>query len=316
MQTVMRKLFIIMLMALVPMMALEASGAAPRKVKKAKTEKVNKKKGKVKEVVVGYGVDNPEGGYIDDGLMNGLPGKYSAEDLHDNGDLCFKNVDVMPVYPGGENALYQDLSDNLVYPPNTENTSGRNRVVVQFVVEKDGSVGEVRVIKSFTSATDAASIEAVKKLKRFSPGLVDEKPVRTWYTLPITFDDTGMDVQSDKDYKLVKTWDPDTAVFRDPYSMPFYPGGDKALLQDLAENLVYPPEAINNKIDGRVILQFVIKKDGSIEDIKVVHSLSPECDQAAIEAVKKLKLFKPGLKDAKPVNVRYTLPVKFTLPAE
>ena len=192
-------------MALVPMMALEASGTELRKDKKAKTEKVKKKKGKVKEVVVGYGVDNPDGGFIDDGLMNGLP--------------------------------------------------------------------------------------------------------------PCNDDSAAVD-QQNQDYKLVKTWDPDTAVFRDPYSMPFYPGGDKALLQDLAENLVYPPEAIRNKIDGRVILQFVIKKDGSIEDIKVAQSLSPECDQAAIEAVKKLKLFKPGLKDAKPVNVRYMLPVRFTLPAE
>ena len=201
----MKKLFIIILMALVPMMVLEANGAELRKDKKTKTEKVKKKKGKVKEVVVGYGVDNPDGGFIDDGLMNGQP--------------------------------------------------------------------------------------------------------------PCNDDSAAVD-QQNQDYKLVKTWDPDTAVFRDPYSMPFYPGGDKALLQDLAENLVYPPEAINNKIDGRVILQFLIKKDGSIEDIKVVQSLSPECDQAAIEAVKKLKLFKPGLKDAKPVNVRYTLPVRFTLPAE
>lgn len=308
----MRKLFIIILVSLVPMMALEANGTELRKDKKTKTEKVKKKKGKVKEVVVGYGVDNPEGGYIDDGLMNSLPGKYSAEDLHDNGDLCFKNVDVMPSYPGGEVALLQDVANNIVYPPNTENISLHGQVVLQFVVEKDGSVGEVRVVKSLWPFCDTASIEAVKKLKRFTPGLVDEKPVRTWYTLPITF---KID-QSDDNYKLVKTWDPDTAVFRDPYSMPFYPGGDKALLQDLAENLVYPPEAIRNKIDGRVILQFVIKKDGSIDNIEVVQSLSPECDQAAIEAVKKLKLFKPGLKDAKPVNVKYTLPVKFTLPAE
>ena len=147
-----------------------------------------------------------------------------------------------------------------------------------------------------------------------TPGLVDEKPVRTWYTLPITF---KID-QSDDNYKLVKTWDPDTAVFRDPYSMPFYPGGDEALVQDLAANLVYPPQAIIEGTHGRVVLQFVIKKDGSIDidNITVTKSLSPECDQAAIEAVKKLKKFKPGLKDTKPVNVRYTLPVNFKLPAE
>ena len=296
-------------MAVVPLMALDAGGAELCPDKKAKTTKVDKKKkGKVKKVVVGVGSNDPD--FIDDSLMNGLPGKYSAEDLHDNGDLCFKNVDVMPSYPGGEVALLQDVANNIVYPPNAQNISLHGQVVLQFVVEKDGSVGEVRVVKSLWPFCDTASIEAVKKLKRFTPGLVDEKPVRTWYTLPITF---KID-QSDDNYKLVKTWDPDTAVFRDPYSMPFYPGGDKALLQDLAENLVYPAEAVKEGVHGRVILQFVIKTDGSIDDIKVVQSLSPECDQAAIEAVKKLKLFKPGLKDAKPVNVKYTLPVNFKLP--
>lgn len=312
----MRRLFVMLLVALVPLMALDANGTELRKDKKAKTEKVSKKKkkGKVKEVIVGYGVDNPDGGFIDDGLMNGLPGKYSVEDLHDGGDLCFRNVDVMPSYPGGEVALLQDVANNIVYPPNAQNISLHGQVVLQFVVEKDGSVGEVRVVKSLWPFCDTASIEAVKKLKRFTPGLVDEKPVRTWYTLPITF---KID-QSDDNYKLVKTWDPDTAVFRDPYSMPFYPGGDHALIQDLAENLVYPPEAVKEGTQGRVILQFVIKKDGSIDidNITVTRSLSPECDQAAIEAVKKLKKFKPGLKDAKPVNVRYTLPVSFKLPAE
>ncbi|MBQ4007059.1 MAG: energy transducer TonB [Muribaculaceae bacterium] len=203
----MRRLFIILLVALVPMMALEANGTELRKDKKSKTEKVNKKKkkGKVKEVVVGYGADDPD--FIDDGLMNGLP------------------------------------------PCNHDSTAAANH---------------------------------------------------------------------EQEYELVKTKGADTEVFRDPYSMPFYPGGDHALIQDLAENLVYPPEAVKEGTQGRVILQFVIKKDGSIDidNITVTRSLSPECDQAAIEAVKKLKKFKPGLKDAKPVNVKYTLPVSFKLPAE
>ena len=303
-------------MALVPLMALDAGGAELRPDKKAKTEKVNKKKkkGKVKEVVVGYGADDPD--FIDDSLMNDLPGKYSVEDLQDGGDMCFRSVDVMPSYPGGEMAMMQDVASNLKYPEEAIKNKTEGRVVLMFVVEKDGSVGEVRVVTSLSPECDQAAVEAVKKLKCFTPGLVEEKPVRVWYTLPVTYKLTGTPEQPEKEYELVKTWDPDREVFPDPYSMPFYPGGDHALIQDLAENLVYPPEAVKEGTQGRVILQFVIKKDGSIDidNITVTRSLSPECDQAAIEAVKKLKKFKPGLKDAKPVNVKYTLPVSFKLP--
>lgn len=309
----MRKLFIIILVALVPLMALDAGGAELRPDKKAKTTKVDKKKkGKVKKVVVGVGTNDPD--FIDDSLMNGLPGKYSIEDLQDGGDMCYNNVDVEPVYPGGIQALMQDVANNLKYPEEAIKNKTEGRVLVQFVVEKDGSIGLIKVAQSLSPECDQAAIEAVKKLKSFTPGLVEEKPVRVWYTLPINYKYTGTAEQPEKDYELVKVWDPDREVFRDPYSMPFYPGGDKALLQDLAENLVYPAEAVKEGVQGRTILQFVIKTDGSIDDIKVVQSLSPECDQAAIEAVKKLKRFKPGLKDAKPVNVKYTLPVSFKLP--
>lgn len=311
-------MFVMLLVALVPMMALEANGTELRKDKKAKTEKVNKKKkkGKVKEVVVGVGSNDPD--FIDDSLMNGLPGKYSVEDLQDGGDLCFRSVDVMPSYPGGEMALMQDVSNNLKYPEEAIKNKTEGRVVLMFVVEKDGSVGEVRVMNPLSPECDQAAVEAVKCLKRFSPGLVEEKPVRVWYTLPVIYKFTGTPEQADKEYKLVRTSNPDTEVFRDPYSMPFYPGGDEALVQDLAANLVYPPQAIIEGTQGRVVLQFVIKKDGSIDidNITVAKSLSPDCDQAAIEAVKKLKKFKPGLKDAKPVNVKYMLPVSFKLPAE
>ena len=95
--------------------------------------------------------------------------------------------------------------------------------------------------------------------------------------------------------------------------MPSYPGGDAALLQDVANNLQYPAMAQENGTQGRVVLQFVVTKNGSIGEVKVVRSLSPKCDQAAIKAVKKLKKFNPGRQNGNAVNVWYTLPVTFKL---
>ena len=105
----------------------------------------------------------------------------------------------------------------------------------------------------------------------------------------------------------------DNQVFKSVEQMPSYPGGDAALLQDVANNLQYPAMEQENGTQGRVVLQFVVTKNGSIGEVKVVRSLSPGCDQAAIKAVKKLKKFNPGRQNGNAVNVWYTLPVTFKL---
>ena len=64
-------------------------------------------------------------------------------------------------------------------------------------------------------------------------------------------------------------------------------------------------------IQGKVILQFVVKKDGSVGEVKVLRSLSPDCDNEAMRVVRNLPKFKPGKQNGKPVNVWYTLPITF-----
>lgn len=94
---------------------------------------------------------------------------------------------------------------------------------------------------------------------------------------------------------------------------PQYPGGDMAIFKDIFSNLVYPTIAQEQGIQGRVSIKFVIEKDGSIGETKVEKSLSPECDKAAISAIKKLKKFVPGKQNGKPVRVWYRLPITFRL---
>lgn len=95
--------------------------------------------------------------------------------------------------------------------------------------------------------------------------------------------------------------------------MPEFPGGDKALMDYLKTNIKYPALAIENKIIGKVILSFVVNKDGNISDIKIRRSVGGGLDEAAIKVVKSMPPWKPGRQNGKAVSVMYNLPINFNL---
>ena len=97
-------------------------------------------------------------------------------------------------------------------------------------------------------------------------------------------------------------------------SMPEFPGGQQALVKYLAENVKYPVIAQENGIQGRVICQFVVNKDGSIVDVVAVRSSGEaSLDKEAIRVIKSMPKWKPGKQRGKPVRVKYTVPVNFRL---
>lgn len=97
-------------------------------------------------------------------------------------------------------------------------------------------------------------------------------------------------------------------------SMPEFPGGQAALFKYLSENVKYPMIAQENGIQGRVICQFVVNKDGSIVDVEVVRSGGdPSLDKEAIRVIKSMPKWKPGKQRGKAVRVKYTVPVNFKL---
>ena len=102
-------------------------------------------------------------------------------------------------------------------------------------------------------------------------------------------------------------------VFEVAEVMPVFPGGTQALLNTIAQQLKYPPKAIDDQIEGRVVLQFIVDKQGKITDIQVLRGITPELNQAAIDVVRALPDWNPGMQDGEPVNVKYTLPIVFKL---
>ena len=102
-------------------------------------------------------------------------------------------------------------------------------------------------------------------------------------------------------------------IYKSVEQMPYFPGGEVALMRYLSENIKYPPEAAKNNIEGRVIVQFIIDETGEVGEIKVVRPISEEIDAEAVRVVKTLPKFEPGRQDGEAVSVWYTLPISFKL---
>ncbi|MBR1468733.1 MAG: energy transducer TonB [Prevotella sp.] len=102
-------------------------------------------------------------------------------------------------------------------------------------------------------------------------------------------------------------------VFEVVEHMPSFPGGDKALLDYLGSNIKYPAVAQENGVQGRVVVSFVVEKDGSITDVKVVRSVDPSLDKEATRVVKSMPKWIPGKQNGSPVRVKFNVPVSFKL---
>lgn len=97
------------------------------------------------------------------------------------------DVDQFPSYPGGIQGLYKDILNKLTYPRNAMKEGVSGKVIVSFVVKKDGTVGQVRVVKSIEKTLDKEAVWLVKHLKPWVPGYKNGEPVNVLYKLPISF---------------------------------------------------------------------------------------------------------------------------------
>ena len=94
--------------------------------------------------------------------------------------------------------------------------------------------------------------------------------------------------------------------------LPEFPGGEYKMLNWLSRNIKYPKSMRKEKVQGLVVLTFVVKEDGSISEAEVVRELHPAADAEALRMISSMPTWKPGLQEGKPANVRYTLPIRYS----
>ena len=255
---------------------------------------------------------------------------HLASDSNTNPDDSdvFVSVEKMPEFPGGDAELLKWISENIVYPKEAAENGISGRVSCAFVVNVDGSVSDVIVVKSVDPILDEEAVRVLSLLPNFKPGEQKGKPVRVKYSVPVRFrlsTDNPDAVVAPFESSLSNTTpeniipkepktDPDDpSVFISIEHMPEFPGGDAALLKWIGENIVYPKESAEKGIAGRVACTFIIEKDGSVTNVRVVRPVDPNLDTEAVRVVSSLPKFKPGTQKGQPVRVKYSVPVRYSL---
>lgn len=128
-------------------------------------------------------------------LVKNLVAKYVDKDdeidlntdIFDDNDEILTAVEHPAHFPGGQEGLMKFLSNNIKYPQGAQDKGIRGRVVLHFVVEKDGSVSNIEIVKSVDEELDAEAVRVVKRMPNWIPGKNNNHPVRSYFTLPITF---------------------------------------------------------------------------------------------------------------------------------
>ncbi|MDX1407459.1 MAG: M56 family metallopeptidase [Saprospiraceae bacterium] len=260
----------------------------------------------------------------------------------------FKVVEEMPRFPGCEDLelegkarydcaqkkLLEYIYSNLQYPEAASKNGVEGRVVGQFVIERDGSVSNIGIVRDIGAGCGDEVKRVLQSMNdnglRWVPGRQRGKAVRVQFSIPVSF---KMDKEEKPQMKkpASSTYDVKGETFKVVEQMPRFPGCEdldgtdqdkfncslKKLGQYVGENLKYPEEARANEIEGTVIVRFVVEPNGTISSIQSVKSLGHGTDVEVIRLMESMNemgsKWTPGRQGGKAVRVELTLPVQFRL---
>ena len=242
---------------------------------------------------------------------------YKTPDEEKEDNNVYTEVDKKPEFPGGYPALYKFIADHLKYPESAKMKRIQGKVLVKFIVGKQGEVENPEIVKGITPDIDAEAIRVVKSLPKWIPGSHKGKNVRVSSTVSVNFKLDEQPVVNE----MPKTQEDGNEIYFIVEQMPEFPGGDIAMREYIKESTVYPEEAKAKGLVGKVFVQFVINKEGDVVNIKIARGVDPLLDAEAIRVVKDMPKWKPGAQSKKvngekvwiPKNVAFTVPVDFEL---
>ena len=247
-----------------------------------------------------------------------------------NDSVVFEVVEEMPDFPGGQSALMEYLAKNIKYPATAHENGKQGRVIVMFVVKKDGSISDVKTVRGVDPYLDKEAERVIADMPNWKHGKQRGQAVNVRFTVPVTFRLSGPEpaktaetpeaVAIEKFEEVVVVgYGPKEATpnneptFKVVDEMPKFPGGQEGLMRYLAKNIKYPTMAQQNKEQGKVLVQIVIGKDGNVSNIKILKGASAWLDAEAIRVVRGMPKWEPGKQNGQAVAVEYTFPITFRL---
>ena len=278
-----------------------------------------------------------------DGKMMGVPATVNKENnsnmkivmdrewqnppADDPDNPVFEVVETMPEFPnGGMGAMMEFLSKNIRYPVNAQKNGTQGRVTVQFIVNTDGSISNIGILREVDPELDGEAVRVISAMPKWKPGMQKGKPVRVKYTVPVMF---RLNDEKKEEFKPVPKIDEsivvvgyasqekspaeEDVVFEVVEQMPSFAGGMGGLMRYLSKNIKYPVAAQKAGAQGQVIVQVIIDSNGNVTNPKITKSVDPSLDAEAIRVTSNMPKWQPGMQRGKAVNVKYTFPIDFKL---
>jgi TonB family protein len=247
-----------------------------------------------KEGLEKYGEQGKNGGYDiitrKKAIEMGLKPQYPRIDPED-----------YPTFQGQGHASFNDwLIRQIKYPDDAVARGVSGKVTASYNINSDGTLSSPAILYSADQSLGDAVVKAIASSPQWEPPKNPEStdPFKTMVTIKFELPD-----------KIYIPEEPFVVV----EEMPMFPGGDVALLKFIAENTQYPLLAKTNGITGRVIIRFVVDKDGQVQEATVLRGVDPLLDAEAVRVVSSLPAFSPGKQGGKPVPVYYMVPITFSL---
>ncbi len=273
----------------------------------------------------------------------------------DKKESVFQVVERMPVFPGCEDIIgrkeQKDCMDEklkayvkkeLKYPEIAKENGVEGTVVVTFKIMDDGTFSDIKVLRDIGAGCGKEALRIIKKMNveelNWIPGIERGKSPDVQFNFPIKFklpkkeileEETEVD-QSIENKKEVEKKTEKKGTYKVVDRMPRFPGcedvkeekkrhscADKKMLEYVYSSINYPPEARKNKIEGTVVISFMVKKDGTLGSINILRDIGSGCGAEAKRVVESMNtnglVWLPGASNGQAVGVQFNLPVKFKL---
>ena len=241
------------------------------------------------------------------------PKDASADPFYDG---YYSDPPVKAEFPGGQQELSRWIERHTQTPPQLQESGMVGEVVAALRIESDGHVSGYRILKGLEGCNNEAR-RLINTMPQWKPaGIPGKGPVASIVTVTIPF----MALAVTGDLQVIDEVYVDEGEESAAYVVvdeePQYPGGMDALYAFLKENIRYPQQARDNGITGKVYVTFVVEKDGSISNPRLLRDIGGGCGPEAIRVVRMMPRWIPGKLRGETVRVQFNLPVKFTLSDE
>ena len=223
-----------------------------------------------------------------------------------------------PAQPKGGYSGFQDyISKNLTYPTFSLRNKTQGTVEVSFIVERNGTVSNPEIVKGLDESCNTEAIRVIKNSPKWEPAKHNGQTIRQKITMPLLF---TMPVQPTAPAATASNTSPEAPPAEDPNLKRVTPEmaarpeiGTEDFFVYLKQNQKYPAKARKNQVQGRVMVEFVVEKDGSLSNLKVIQKMGSGLDEEAIRLIEKGPKWIPAQYNGQSIRQKMILPVIFQL---